>query len=177
MAPTRSSLRAGRNRAPLSAEQVKRATNTFLGFDSQVNARYDAHERTGFRVTHDGEHQFGEIVFGPDIYPGTGIVDPNSALSLEAAVAHELTHYSRWKNLQALPETDFEHLDEAFTSLQAISYFSNNLSPIDIRQLAADAMQRLQLFMDESLPLLRNREPTDAQPRPALPAPRTEPLG
>ena len=27
----------------------------------------------------DGHH-YGEVVFGPDIYPGPNIIDPNSAL-------------------------------------------------------------------------------------------------
>jgi hypothetical protein len=106
-----------------------------------------------FRVDLDeGGTQFGEIVFGPDIYPGTSVVDPNSALSLVAAAAHELTHYHRWVDLQALSDNRLEHLDEAFTSLQAISRYYAELKDVDIRGLAADAMQRIKLFIDEALP-------------------------
>ncbi|MGA2085969.1 MAG: hypothetical protein ABSG60_10660 [Terracidiphilus sp.] len=148
-----SSLLAGRNNAPLTPEQISRTTNTFLGFDSSVNTRYDPNAHTAFRVsTDENGDEFGEIVFGPDIYPGTSLVDPNSALSMNAASAHELTHYHRWVNLLSLNDDHLEHLDEAFTSLQAISRYHTKLNDIDVRQLAADAMLRIQLFIKDVLP-------------------------
>jgi hypothetical protein len=141
------SLLAGRNQAPLSADDIRRATNTFLGLDSGVNVRYEPTVRTVFRVDREesGE-EYGEIVIGPDIYPGPSLVDPNSALGLEAAAAHELTHYHRWRNKTALPH-GLEHIDEAQTSLEAILRYGHHLSEHDVRQLVSDAMQRLQLFV------------------------------
>jgi len=144
----KASLLAGRNNAPLTSSEIRRASNTFLGLDASVNARYDPDARTVFCVTFDDDgHEFGEIVFGPDIYPGQSVVDPNSALSLDAAAAHELTHYHRWKDKTALASGDQEHLDEALTSLQAIFRYHGRLSENDVRQLVADAMQRVQLFV------------------------------
>jgi hypothetical protein len=153
-----SSLLAGRNKAPLSPEQINRAANIFLGFDNTVSTRYAPNANTGFRVTTDDRGApFGEIVFGPDIYPGTSVVDPNAVLSLVAASAHELSHYHRWLNSLALDDDRLEHLDEAFTSLQAISRYHAKLNDIDVRQLAADAMQRIQLFINDVLPEIARR--------------------
>jgi len=75
------------------------------------------------------------------------MADPNSMLSMEAAVAHELTHHYRWKNLLAIKEEALEHLDEAFTSLQAISLYAAKLNETDRQQLASDALQRLGLHL------------------------------
>jgi|SRR5215831_7648024 len=138
------SLLAGRNLAPLSPEEIRRASNTFLGLDKGVNARYDPTARSVFRVSVDAGEEYGEIVFGPDIYPGSSVVDPNSALSLDAAAAHELTHYHRWKSKIALSEDALEELDEALTSLEAILRYDLHLSESDRRQLVSDAMQRIQ---------------------------------
>jgi len=69
-------------------------------------------------------------------------------LGLSAAAAHELTHLYRWRDKQALEEDALEHLDEAFTSLQAIANFAE-LKPVEVRQLAADAMQRLRLYLEQ----------------------------
>jgi hypothetical protein len=144
----RSSLLAGRNRAPLTPAQIQRASTTFLGLDNTVNVRYDETAQTVFCVVrNDSGEEYGEIVFGPDIYPGTSIVDPNSALSLKAAAAHELTHYHRWKNLMALSEASQEYLDEALTSLEAIHRYKRHLDDTDVQQLISDAMQRLQLYI------------------------------
>ncbi len=142
------SLLAGRNQAPLSEEDIRRATNTFLGLDSTVNARYDPEGRTVFRVGREefGE-EYGEIVFGPDIYPGHSVVDPNAALGLRPAAAHELTHYHRWADKTVLPDDFMEFLDEALTSLHAIMRYDRHLSEHDVRQLISDAIQRLQLFI------------------------------
>ena len=144
----KSSLLAGRNKAPLTPDEVRRATNTFLGLDKNVNARYDPNSPTVFCVSKDesGGH-YGEIVFGPDIYPGSSVVDPNSALSLDAAAAHELTHYHRGKDKTALSAEEHEHLDEALTSLQAVFRYYKQLSETDVQQLISDAVQRIQLFV------------------------------
>jgi hypothetical protein len=142
------SLLAGRNRAPLSHDEILRATNTFLGLENTVNTHYDPNGRTVFRVSREESGQeCGEIIFGPDIYPGRSVVDPNSALGLTAAAAHELTHYHRWTDKTALPDDSMEHLDEAFTSLHAIMRYARQLSEHDVRQLISDAIQRLQLFI------------------------------
>lgn len=145
------SLLAGRNKAPLTQDEIRRAINTFLGLDRNVNVRYEDTAVTAFRVgvDKDGSH-FGEVIFGPDIYPGSSIVDPNSALSLDGAAAHELTHYHRWKDKAALSLDTLEHVDEALTSLQAIMRYFGSLSDSDVRQLVSDAIQRLQLFVNES---------------------------
>jgi hypothetical protein len=42
-----------------------------------------------------------------------------------------------------------EHLDEALTSLQAIMRYDRHLSDPDVRQLICDAIQRLQLYVQE----------------------------
>ena len=141
------SLLAGRNQLPLSPDDIRRATNTFLGLDSDVNVHYNPTAPTVFRVCREqsGE-EYGEIMFGPDIYPGPSVVDPNSALGLKAAAAHELTHFHRWKDKTALPDEAMEHLDEAQTSLQAILRYDRHLSEHDVRQLVSDATQRLQLY-------------------------------
>ena len=150
MAKERGSLLAGRNQTPLSPEEVRRATNTFLGLDNTVSARYEGCAKTAFRVCQDESGQeYGEIVFGPDIYPGSSVVDPNSALSLDAAAAHELTHYYRWKDKIALPHGSMGYVDEALTSLQAIMRYDRHLSETDVRQLISDAVQRVQLYVQK----------------------------
>ena len=152
MSKGRYSLLAGRNQVPLSEEEVRRATNTFIGLDPSVNVRHETAARTVFRVDRDSSGQeFGEIVFGPDIYPGSGVVDPNSALSLDAAAAHELTHYHRWRNKAALSDDSLEHIDEALTSLEAIQRYGRHLRELDVLQLVSDALQRLHLHL-QNLP-------------------------
>ena len=150
MPSPRRSLLAGRNQAPLSDREIRRATNTFLGIEQTVATRYDSQCATAFRVSIDADgEEYGEIVFGPDIYPGKSVIDANSALSLTAAVAHELTHYHRWRDGQALPDIAAEHLDEALTSLQAIHRYHSKLNEVDVRQLVADAASRIQLFVEQ----------------------------
>ena len=146
-----SSLLAGRNKNPLTPEEVRRASNVFLGLDSKVNARYDQDSRTAFRTSVDAAsgEKFGEIIFGPDIYPGSSVVDPNSALSLDAAAAHELTHYHRWRDKIAIDEVHLKHVDEALTSLQAIFRYGLQLNQTDMRLLIGDAILRLQLYVQE----------------------------
>lgn len=146
------SLLAGRNQNPLSAEDVHRILNTFLGMDDSVNVRHDPARATAFSVALDDDrHEYGEIVFGPDILPGAGVIDPNSALSLSAAAAHELTHYHRWRDGLELPIGDLNQLDEALTSLQAMLRYEKQLLPHDVRQLVSDALQRIQLYIIQRL--------------------------
>src|SRR6267142_2906512 len=140
-------LLAGRNNAPLTEVQIKRASNTFLGMDDGVNARYEPDHPSVFHVVNEGGEQYGEVIFGPDILPGPGVADPNAALSLDAAVAHELCHFYRWRDALALDPIQLEHLDEALTSLQAILRFEAKLKDHDIRQLVGDAIQRIILYI------------------------------
>lgn len=141
----RSSLLAGRSNQPLDDRQIRAVAETFAGLDYAVPVRFDDEGRTSFRVEVD---EFGVrtgiVVYGRDIYPGTGIVDPNSALSMPAAAAHEVSHYYRWRDRLELPETEFEYLDEALTSLDAAVRFS--LQPHEVRQLILDATHRIQLY-------------------------------
>ena len=144
------SLLSGRNGAPLTPDEIRRAINTFLGLDNNVNARHEPDCVSAFWVrVDDTGARYGEVVFGPDIYPGPGVVDANSALSLKAAAAHELTHYHRWNDRISLSVEGLEHIDEALTSLQAISRYDRHLSETDVRQLVSDAIQRLQIFVRE----------------------------
>jgi hypothetical protein len=144
-------LLAGRNQGPLGPVEIRRATNTFLGLDSTVNVRHDPSVQTGFRIGRDESgDEFGEVVFGPDIYPGRGVVDPNSALSLDAAAAHELAHYYRWRDKTELPTTDqMMPLDEALTSMEAILRYERHLKPHDIRMLVSDAVQRINMYINQ----------------------------
>jgi hypothetical protein len=153
--PNRESLLAGRHAAQLEAAEITRAYNTFIGLDNTVPVRYQQGVRTVFRVpAADGGDC--EIVFGEDIYPGGGVVDPNSSLSLQAAAAHELTHFYRWRDKTELDGDDLAEIDEALTSLEATLRFPRDLSAHDMRQLVADAVQRLQMFAQ------RNRRATAA---------------
>jgi hypothetical protein len=144
--PNRESLLAGRNVRALSAEDVTRVFNTFLGLERNVSVRYEPNSRTVFRVPAlEGEEEC-EITFGEDVYPGAGVVDPNSSLSMLAAVAHEVTHFHRWRDKTEIVADELVEIDEALTSLEAILRFPRNLNDHDIRQLVADAIQRLQIF-------------------------------
>jgi hypothetical protein len=64
------------------------------------------------------------------------VVDPNSALSMKAAVAHEISHFHRWRDQTELPLGVHRHLDEAMTSLDAALRFAAQLSAHDIQQLS-----------------------------------------
>lgn len=147
MPANRESLLAGRHAAPLNSEEVRRVINTFLGLDGTAPVRYENGARTRFRVVEEeGAEPLIEIVFGADIYPGIGVVDPNSSLSMQAAAAHELCHFYRWRDKTEIQEEDLVHIDEAMTSLEAILRFPK-LGEHDCRQLVSDAIQRLQLFV------------------------------
>jgi hypothetical protein len=143
------SLPAGRSTNPLNDSQVRTVTNTLLGYESNVAFRHDPHGRTRFVVeTSEEGEDYGAIYFGPDVYPGRAVADPNSALSMTAALAHEVSHYHRWKDCTELPLDRLVHLDEAFTSLDAVLRFPA-LSPHDVAQLVRDALARLQLHAAE----------------------------
>lgn len=151
MAANRASLIAGRNAAPLSVEEIRRVANTFIGLDREANFRYAEGEPTRCRVETTEHEVICEIVYGSDIFPGNNVIDPNSSLSMRAASAHELSHFHRWRDKT---EIDGEHLieiDEALTSLDAVQRYHNHLSENEIRQLVADAMQRLQMFAQRHL--------------------------
>lgn len=145
------SLLAGRYNAALTKDEIRRVTNTFLGLDPTVSVRYEAGVATAFRVRQDQDthEEYGEIVFGSDIYPGPSVVDPNSALTMIAAAAHELAHFHRWKDRQELNDEKLTHIDEAMTSLQAAMRYEAQLNQTDRRLLVSDAMQRLQIHLRE----------------------------
>lgn len=146
--PNRESLLAGRNVQPLSDDEVRRVFNTFLGLEHQLPVRYSPGARTVFRVP--AQEQDGgdcEVTFGEDIYPGNAVIDPNASLSMQAAVAHEATHYFRWRDKTEITDPMLEAIDEALTSLEAVLRFPRELNAHDTRQLVADAIQRLQLFV------------------------------
>ena len=147
MPANRESLPAGRNAAPLDPQEVRRAINTFLGLDGTAPVRYEAGARTRFSVTHDGNggDDVEEILFGPDLYPGVSVADPNSSLSMQAAAAHELCHLYRWRDRTEIVAEQLEEIDEALTSLEAVLRFPRELSAHDVRQLVSDAIQRLQI--------------------------------
>lgn len=146
--PNRESLLAGRNAQPLSDDDVRRVYNTFLGLDSTLPVRYEPGLRTVFRVPARGpEPSDCEVTFGEDIYPGNAVLDPNASLSMQAAVAHEVTHFCRWRDKTEILDGRLEALDEALTSLEAILRFPRQLNDHDARQLVADAIQRVQLYI------------------------------
>jgi hypothetical protein len=146
--PNRESLLAGRNNQPLSDDDVRRVFNTFLGLDSTLPVRYTPGNRTVFRVPAGGPDGGDcEVTFGEDIYPGVSVLDPNASLSMQAAVAHEVTHFCRWRDKTELQQTEFAEIDEALTSMESILRYPRQLNEHDIRQLVADAIQRLQLFV------------------------------
>lgn len=150
------SLLAGRNNRPLTQRQIRQATAILLGMEPRVAFDYQQSAHTAFRVRSDGDEEFGEIIIGPDIYPGRSVVDPNSLLGVKAAIAHELTHYHRWADAIELPHGVKRHLDEALTSLEAVGRYGNHLSELDVRQLISDAIQRIYLYLQEELPELED---------------------
>lgn len=141
------SLLHGRNSTPLNKRQVDQVVKYFFGFDPTANVRYDETSRTVFRDVDDDGDLNHEIIFGPDIFPGPAIADPNSSLSIRCAIAHELTHKARHDDLTEINEAELAHIDEALTSLGAILRFSDELNPHEMRQLVSDACQRLQKYV------------------------------
>jgi hypothetical protein len=132
---------------------VTRVIEEFLSLDPRSPVRHEADARTRFRVENTLEGETAEIVFGPDIFPGTNIVDPNSSLGMRAACAHELVHYYRWRDATELPQDELVEIDEALTSLGAILHFQNHFSETEIRQLVSDAAQRLARFVQSWIDL------------------------
>lgn len=147
------SLLPGRSTVPLDERRVNSVVATFRGLQADVppedhcDFRHDPLAATHFEPE-DGEDgtPFGMIVFSSDIYPGTGVLDPNSELSMKAAAAHELSHYHRWRDTTELP---VGHLDEALTSLDAALRYSRALSSHEIQQLIRDAMKRISLHQQQ----------------------------
>ena len=147
MAREDASLQAGRNTRPLDDGEIQRVMSVFYNLDRTANVRYDEHSRTVFRPINEGTDLNHEIVFGPDIFPGPAIADPNACLSMRCAAAHELTHKARHDDLTEVNEPELEDLDEALTSLGAILRFQGDLSGQEIRELISDAIQRLMLHI------------------------------
>ncbi|MRX42125.1 hypothetical protein [Agromyces kandeliae] len=142
------SLLAGRSSEALDDREVRRVATTFLGLDGTVVFEYDESGYTRFVVEQDEDGaDYGKVYFGRDIYPGRSVIDPNSALSMPAAVAHEISHVHRWRDRTELPLGSHRHVDEALTSMDAALRFANQLSPHDIQQLIRDATQRLQMHV------------------------------
>jgi hypothetical protein len=147
MTQKESSLLSGRNTAPLDNSAIKRASNTFLGFGEDVNVIYEAGSLTRFRIITDDEgEEYGEVVFSEDIYPGSNIANPNSALSLAGAAAHELAHFFRWQGNTDLQHGHLIDIDEAMTSLEAALRYHHKLNSTDLQGLISDALQRLRMF-------------------------------
>lgn len=145
------SLSAGRSTTPLTDRQIQSVSATFLGLDATVPFKHDAAGRTRFVVETQEGDEVGMVYFGADVYPGTSVLDPNSALSMKAAVAHEISHHHRWKDATELPLGQLIHLDEAQTSLDAALRFAGSLSPHEIQQLIRDAIARLQLLRNQHI--------------------------
>ena len=139
------SLLAGRSSDQLSEAEIRSVANTFVGLDRNVPFQHDPDGSTRFVVENDDAEEVGRVYFGPDIYPGRSVLDPNSALSMKAAVAHEISHFHRWLDRTELPLGEHRHLDEALASLDAALRFANDLSPHEVQQLVRDAIQRLQM--------------------------------
>lgn len=140
------SLLPGRGAKALEKYDEERITNIIRAFryDGPVEFDEGNSTRTRFAVCEDGKgDKFGKIVIGSDIQQGTDVANPNAMLDEMAAIAHELTHYQRWKDKRDLPIGDLNDIDEAMTSLQAVCAFKTLLSDMQIEQLVSDALQRL----------------------------------
>jgi hypothetical protein len=145
-------LAEGRRQAHLTPAEIVRAMDTFTGLDADMrNVRHMQGARTVFRVVPAAESETGEptgeIVFGPNIYPGQGLTNPNSVLSMRAAAAHELAHYHRWHDATQRNEAELEDLDEAMTSLEAIQRYGRFLSSVEVEQLVGDALYRMGSYL------------------------------
>jgi hypothetical protein len=139
-------LITGRSNRPLTEQDLRQVVNTFLGLDKEAPVRHGPGELTRCRVYEEDGEVICEIVFGPDIFPGKNVADPNSSLSMRAAAAHEITHFHRWKDKTELDGQQLMHIDEALTSLGAVQRFYEHLNDTEIYQLVSDAILRLQTF-------------------------------
>lgn len=148
-------IMGGRNVTPLDERDQRRVLSIFTGLDDSVRTvSYDKDAKTVFKVvsaddSDDGE-EYGQIIFGPDIYPGPGIGNPNAELSMKAAAAHELSHYHRWFNKTEINDLALESLDEALTSLDAVMRYESKLHRTDVLALIADASHRMSLFIQDN---------------------------
>ena len=142
--PTQSLL-AGRSTEPLDQNAVRSVTRTFVGLDDTVPYRHDPEGYTRLVIEKDEDDlDIGVVCFSSDIYPGPGYADPNSALSMKAAVAHEMSHFHRWKDqLELKPLGKNRDLDEAMTSLDAALRYASHLIKHELEQLVSDSLQRL----------------------------------
>src|SRR3546814_391467 len=140
------SLLDGRNTVPLTDGQIQSVASTLFGLDRDVPFIYREDGPTVFRVRVEDGHEIAEIAYGTVIYPGPGVANANSQLGMKGAVAHEICHFHRHRNLTELDDERLRHIDEAMTSLEAIGRFPRDLSDHDMRELVADALQRLRMF-------------------------------
>lgn len=143
------SLLGGRSTKPLSDGEIRSVGSTILGFGDEVSFKHDPTGATRFVVEEEEGEEVGRIYYGADVYPGPGVLDPNSALTMKAAVAHELSHFHRWNDRTELPLGEHTPLDEALTSLDAVLRYSSKLSEHEIQQLVRDAVHRLQTHRAE----------------------------
>src|SRR5436190_15968452 len=104
------SLLDGRNLAPLTDAQIQSVASTIHGLDKEVSYIYDPASRTVFRVRIEENQEICEIAYGPDIYPGTGVANANSQLGMKGAVAHEISHFHRHRNLTELNDERLRHI-------------------------------------------------------------------
>jgi hypothetical protein len=137
---------AGRRAEALSDREQRNIVAAAYSIDRFVDFVYDGQATRCRLYEVDGE-EFCNVAFGPDIYPGAGVLDPNSYLSVNAAIAHECSHVHRWRDQTEINDNDFGEVDEALTSLEAISRYHDGLSPVERRQLVSDAIQRLKLYV------------------------------
>ena len=122
-------------------------SSQFLGLDQEIPARYDEHCRSHFEVVEEAGSKVGVVFFGPDIYPGRGdTLDPNSTLPMKAAVAHEATHFHRWRDGHQFNEPGLEFLDEAQTSAESVVRWNRALSDHEMTELVRDASHRIDMF-------------------------------
>jgi hypothetical protein len=140
----KASLPGGRSTAPLTEDKQKSVARTIVGLDPEVPYKHLESGYTHLAMELDEDQlEVGVVYFAADIYPGQGAADPNSVLSMKAAVAHELSHFHRWRDQRELPLGVYRDLDEAMTSLDAALRYARHLSTHEIEQLISDALQRL----------------------------------
>src|SRR3546814_740039 len=98
------SLLDGRNTVPLTDGQIQSVASTLFGLDRDVPFIYREDGPTVFRVRVEDGHEIAEIAYGTVIYPGPGVANANSQLGMKGAVAHEICHFHRHRNLTELDD-------------------------------------------------------------------------
>lgn len=153
----RTSLPPGRNQSSLDEAQKAQVEQAFrgLGYQGKLEFREGPGTKSGFVPNNAGEPC---IVIGADIFPGKAM-NPNAMMDMLSAAAHEISHHSRWTN--SWEHREFEHLDEAVTSLQAACWSKQFLSPSQIESLVSDAIERLGLLNEQIIELKKNAELKD----------------